>query len=261
MLELYRMEEISWERGDLSLYGQIYIPARKESAFPAVIIGHGFTGTYRDNAYYARLLAARGIAGCVFDFCGGSHRTKSDGDTREMSVLTQVEDMKALLECMQSLSYIDRDNIFLMGESQGGFVAALAAAERKEEIKGLIMLYPAFCIPDHGRRDYRSPENIPEEFTRWGVLLGSKYFTDLWDMDVYGKISEYQGDVLIFHGMLDSLVDLSYSEEAADAYVSAELVVYRSGGHGFSGSHRVRTGEKIIDFIHRSLERAERSIV
>ena len=123
------------------------------------------------------------------------------------------------------------------------------------------MFYPAFCIPDHGRRDYRSPEKIPEEFTLWGVLLGAKYFTDLWDMDIYGTISEYPGDVLIFHGMLDSLVDLSYSEKAADAYASAELVVYQSGGHGFSGSDKVRTGEKIIDFISRSMERTERKIV
>ena len=44
---------------------------------------------------------------------------------------------------------IDKKRIVLIGESQGGLVSALAAAERKRQISSLILIYPALCIPDN----------------------------------------------------------------------------------------------------------------
>ena len=43
---------------------------------------------------------------------------------------------------------MDEENIFLMGTSQGGAVSAITAAANKEEIKGAILLYPAFVLVD-----------------------------------------------------------------------------------------------------------------
>lgn len=254
----YQTREILSKRDELSIYGQAYIPGEGKGKYPTIIIGHGFTGTYRDNAHYAEYLAANGIVAYVFDFVGGSNSTQSDGDTRDMSVLTEVEDMKAVLEHFKTLDFVDPEHIFLMGESQGGFVAALTAAQKKDEIKGLIMLYPAFIIPDDAKATYASPSNIPNDISLWGVHVSAKYYTDLWDMDVYKEIGLFTGDVLIFHGTQDNLVNLSYSERAVEVYQRAELVVYEGAGHGFYGSPAQQASEKMVEFINKNTRAANR---
>ena len=126
----------------------IYVPENAGEKLPAVIFSHGFGGNYRVGAQYAEILAENGYAVYCFDFCGGSPGSRSDGSTLEMSVFTEKDDLDAVIETIRGLDYIDGDNIFLMGSSQGGAVSAIAAAERKEDIRGMILLYPAFVLAD-----------------------------------------------------------------------------------------------------------------
>ena len=49
---------------------------------------------------------------------------------------------------------VDSDQLFIQGESQGGFVGAYVAAQIPEKIKGLILWYPAFVIPDDAKRRF-----------------------------------------------------------------------------------------------------------
>ena len=245
----YKIKEILCERDGMSIYGQTYIPSNGDRKYPTVIIGHGFTGTYRDNANYAAYLAENGYAAYVFDFCGGSNYTKSDGDTREMSVITEVEDMKTVVDNFKALDFVDSEHIFLMGESQGGFVAALTAAQRPDEISGLIMLYPAFVIPDNAKKSYASISDIPNDINFWGGHVSAKYYSDIWDLDVYKEIGKYNGNVLIFHGTQDNLVDFSYSQRAKETYRSAELIVYKGAGHGFNGSDAQDASDKMVQLV------------
>jgi len=247
----YETKELTCSRDLMSIYGVAYIPKGNKQAYPTVVIGHGFTGTYRDNLKYAEYLAKHGIASYSFDFCGGSNGTKSDGKTTEMSVVTETEDMKAVISLIKQQDFVDIDNLFLMGESQGGFVAALTASELKDQIEGLILLYPAFCIPNNGRKQFGNIYNISES-SMWGVSLGKCYYEDVWEMDVNEEISKYEGNVLIFHGTDDDLVDLSYSKSAADAYAHAELVVYENAGHGFYGKQAAEASENMVQFINNT---------
>lgn len=249
----YQIKEISTERNGQSIYGKAYIPGDGKGRYPTVIIGHGFNGTYRDNENYAAILAENGYAAYVFDFIGGSDYTKSDGDTRDMSVITEVEDMNAVIDKFRTIDFVDSEHIFLMGESQGGFVAALTAAERPSEISGLIMLYPAFVIPDIAKEFYASVSAIPNDINLWGVHVSSKYYSDLWGLDVYDEIRKYKGDVLIFHGTQDDIVDLSYSQRAEETYESAELVVYDGAGHGFTGSIANKVSSKVLELVNKNI--------
>lgn len=88
-----------------------------KSTYPAVIIGHGFGGSYSEMAIYAQVLAQNGFAGYVFDFCGGSGSSLSDGNTRNMSVLTEERDMETVMDGLKNYEVVDKDNLFLMGES------------------------------------------------------------------------------------------------------------------------------------------------
>ena len=251
MESAYQVREILIERDGQSIYGQAYIPGDGTGIYPTVIIGHGFSGSYRDNADHAEYFAENGIAAYVFDFRGGSNSSRSDGDTREMSVVTEMEDVKAVFAYFKTLEFVDPERLYLMGESQGGFAAALAAAQIGDDAAGLIMLYPAFVIPDHGKAAYASFADVPDEFNLWGVPLSSKYYEDIWDLDVYAEISKYTGDVLIFHGTRDELVDISYSERAVEVYQSAELVKFEGAGHGFYGAPVQQVSMKTVEFINQ----------
>lgn len=46
-----------------------------------------------------------------------------------MSVITETGDLNAVIEQVKNWDWVDKENIFLIGESQGGCVSALVAAK------------------------------------------------------------------------------------------------------------------------------------
>ncbi len=55
---------------------------------------------------YAKAMAEMGYVSYCFDFCGGCViKGKSDGSTTEMSVLTEVKDLEAVIRYAQSMEY------------------------------------------------------------------------------------------------------------------------------------------------------------
>lgn len=176
---------------------------------------------------YARAFAKEGYAVFCYDFCGGGIVSASDGRSEEMSVLTEVEDLKADIAYVAGLPYIRESELILMGCSQGGFVSALVAAQLEDRIKKLILFYPALSIPDDARKGKMlmaefDPDHIPETFRCGRMSLGKCYADAVMGMETYSMISGYKGDVLIIHGTADSLVDISYSRRALTAYQGAE---------------------------------------
>ncbi len=124
----YEVQELHAQRDGLDIYGEIYIPQGAGEKMPAVIISHGFGGTHTVGQPYARALAEHGYVAYCFDFCGGSASNRSDGSPLEMSVFTEQADLEAVIAMIQELDYVDQDNLFLMGTSQGGAVSAITGA-------------------------------------------------------------------------------------------------------------------------------------
>ena len=75
--------------------------------------------------------------------------------------------MEAVLEEVKQWDFVDADSIYLMGNSQGGLVTALTASEHREEIRAVILIYPAFCIYDDVHEMFDSPEEIPETMNKF----------------------------------------------------------------------------------------------
>ena len=233
----YETQEMYARRGENQIYGVLYIPQNAGETMPAIIYSHGFGGSHRSGTQYAEAMAAKGYVVYCFDFCGGSPGSQSDGSTLEMSLFTEQADLEAVIEMIQGLDYVDSSNLFLMGTSQGGAVSAITAAKHVDEIRGLVLLYPAFVLADNANERYQSPEEIPDtQFFMW-MDVGRAYFEPLLGYDIYADIEAYDKDVLILHGDEDSIVPLSYSERAAEVYPSAKLEVLQGAGHGFSGEN------------------------
>lgn len=222
---------------------------------PAVIFSHGYGGTHSTGAPYAQALAQKGFVVYCYDFRGGSNLSRSDGSPLDMSVFTEKADLEAVLSMVQSLDYVDQERIFLMGTSQGGMVSAMAGAARPEEVRGMMLLYPAFCIPDNARAQFPALETVPEQvsFFSW-LTVGRRYVEDVWDYDVYADVAAYEKDVLILHGDRDGIVDLSYSQKAIEAYPAAELKVIEGAGHGFSGGNFDLAVSYLLEYLGNHLD-------
>lgn len=252
----YVIQQLYARRDDKRIYGVIYLPQGAGEKMPTVIFSHGFGGNYQVGAPYAEALAQKGYAVYCFDFCGGSPGSKSDGSTLEMSIFTEQTDLEAVLNMIRQQPYVDDDNIFLMGTSMGGAVSAITAAAHENEIKGAILLYPAFVLVEDAKEQFKSAADIPETYYHMWMTVGRVFTEDLLDYDIYEAISAYKKDVLIIHGDADTIVPLRDSERALEVYDSARLEVLPGAGHGFSGEDAEQAIRWILTYLDAQIQRA-----
>ena len=251
----YTVEETSFLRDGKHIYGKLFLP-QGEAPFPLVILAHGFNGNCDKVEPYAAAYAENGIAACVFDFIGGGEGSRSDGSILDMSVLTEAADLNAVINSLKERKEFDPGQIYLFGRSQGGFIAAYVAEERPQDIRAMVLLFPGFVISDDMRELAPNPEEIPESVELMGATIGRTYLEDAMSVDIYEKMGDYPGDVLIFHGTADNIVPLSYSERAVKAFPSAELVTIEGAGHGFIGEDDVYVTKLSVDFVTAHLAAA-----
>lgn len=245
----YITEDFYVQNGDSNIYGLLYRPS-KEGILPTVIISHGFGGNYQTNSSYAEAFVQQGYNVYCFDFCGGSGSSRSDGTPLEMSMLTEVSDLEAVIQTVSSLDYVDTNNIFLMGTSQGGAVSAVAGSREADLIKGMMLLYPAFNMPEEIQEAF-SNQAIPDTFQWLWMEVGRIYAEDIIDYDIYEEIQNYEKDVLIIHGDADATVPLAYSNRALEVFPSASLEVIESAGHGFYGSDQTSAVQYMLEYLNR----------
>ena len=246
----FTAEELWLDSGGKKVFGTLYMPDGVKKA-PLVVVSHGFGGTSQFLKGYGEALAPLGYAVYCYDFCGGSPFSRSEGKTSQMSIFTEKADLEAVLDGLCAKDNIDPKHVTLIGESQGGMVSALAAAELKERIERLILIFPAFCIKDDWVKMYPTLEDMPEEVDFWGVKLGRAYLTGLHELDVMGTVSQYSGPVSIFHGDQDQVVNVQYSVDAQAAYPNATLTVLPGEGHGFSPEGQAQVMEAITKLLKK----------
>lgn len=250
MVYEYETREIDTPINGQSIYGIAYIP-QTTAKVPLVIFSHELGSTHRSGIPYAENLASHGIACYIFDFRGGSSSSRSDGATTEMSAMTEADDIEAILDVAREWDFIDSNKIALIGASQGGMASAIVAARNPDLIEGLILLYPALLIPDAVHWEFDSLDVVPDQFMFNGwILVGRNYAADVWNYDTFGEMANFEKPVLILHGDRDTMVDISYSERAAESYPDAEFHVLRGAGHGFYGSSFNTAMEYIWEYLN-----------
>ena len=245
----YETREIHVDKEGMNIYGVVHIPSGTEGKMPTVIMSHELGATLDRVKGYGEVLAEEGYVTVCFDFCGGGWASRSDGELLDMSVLTEKADLEAVLEEVKQWDFVDTSSIYLMGNSQGGLVTALTAAEHKEEIRAVILIYPAFCIYDDVHEMFDSPEEIPETHSLLGLRLGNRYFVDIWDQEPYERIKEYGKNILLIHGDRDSIVPISYSDKLAETIDHVEYHVIRGADHGYLGEDFDLAVSYIRDFL------------
>lgn len=223
--------EVWSERDGNRIFGMMYYNSTASEKQPAVILSHSSSLTHEAMKGYASAIAKMGFAAYCFDFCGGSDKSKSDGKTDEMTVFTEVEDLRAVVKTVKSLDYVDSSNVCLLGSSQGGLVSALLADECPDDFAGMILFYPAFNIPE-----------MVKMFCGFGdfggmMSMSEAYINSIKDFDVWSHIGKFSKPVCIIHGTADMIVPISNSEKAVGLYPSATLNKIEGANHGFNAAN------------------------
>jgi hypothetical protein len=231
--------KFSCKRDNLKICGTVW--KEKTGVLPAIILSHGFMANESMCHTYAKVFASMGYVAFTFDFCGGGLMSHSDGKSENMYVLTEMQDLEAVLDFVKKQDYVDNDNISLLGCSQGGFVSALVAKSHPE-IKNLIMLYPALYIPDDARNGKMltfkfDPNNMPNILSRFPMKIGRCYADAVMDWDYKEVIKGYQGNTILLHGTADKIVDIDYARNAQHCFPNCHYYEIENGEHMFRGKH------------------------
>ena len=216
------------------LRGTLYRPESEEKV-PLIIASHelGSDGFRPWWVNYANHWVNVGYAVVCFDFSGGGERSRSEGKTTDMSVLTEVSDLEQVFAEAKQWDFVDNKRIFLVGGSQGGGVSTIVAARHPKEVAALVLLYPAFHLPDDLRVRYPDPAKWPESDDRGMITIGRHYIEDMYNYDYQADMRAYSGPVLIVHGNVDQVVPLKGSQEAVGIFPNARLHIIKGAGHVF----------------------------
>ena len=223
------------------VHSLVYVPrdaAAGRVRAPLVVCCHGLGESGLRVAGIAQRFAAAGAVAVVPSFRGGGAPTA--GSMTDMSVLTEIADLEAVLDAAGAWPFVDAGRTALFGRSQGGLVAALTAARRPARMSALVLWYPALRLPQTTRARFGSASSIsavPRTFTHRvdgrDVTLGRRYAVDAWSLDVDAELARLRVPVLLVHGEQDADVPISVSENAARLLPDARLVRIPGAAHGF----------------------------
>lgn len=121
-----------------------------------------------------------------------------DGEKTEYSVITETEDLNAVMDFVEKQECVDISRLVLMGQSMEGLVSALVAAERPEEIEAMVLFYPGFIAVDEAHEMYPDKADLPQGTSKYlGADVGPIFLSDIYDLDIYGTIGAYTAPLFI----------------------------------------------------------------
>lgn len=119
--------DLRFRSGDVELAGTVHRPAGASGPVPGVVIVQGSGNSGRSNPWTAAWvagLAARGVAVLHFDKRGSG---ESGGSWKTSGFEDLAQDALAAVEALRATPGLDPGNVGVVGFSQGGKVAGLAA--------------------------------------------------------------------------------------------------------------------------------------
>lgn len=121
-------QSIQFTSGHTTLSGNLFLP-EGDNKYPAVIILHGGSSNVEahrsTSTYYAQKFVKKGIATLIYDKRGTGN---SSGDFSQSTFDDFVSDAINATRFLQTRDKINPQQIGIFGPSQGGRIAALAAA-------------------------------------------------------------------------------------------------------------------------------------
>ncbi len=158
---LYKSFTFINQEGD-TLHGNLTLPSKNESArIPVIIFLVGSARSAFDKNYegflkenFEDFLTAKGVALCYFNKPGIGLST---GKWYKQNFQDRTNDTKSCIDFLKGLTSIDSNKIGVIGHSQGGWIAQMAAAQFKNDIKFAVSLSgPSYSVKRQLISDFTS---------------------------------------------------------------------------------------------------------
>lgn len=209
----YTKQYVMIPNGDYQIPAVVTLPKTKsDQKVPLVVMCHG-TGSNKDEAgngykILAPKLAQAGIGSIRFDFIGTGDSTV---DYIKYSLQSAVRDTNRVAAYAAQLTMVDADKIGVMGWSQGGTVALLAAAENPK-LKTVVTWAGAVdlsgLITEAGYKQAQEQGYSVLEFGwRSSLKLGLEWYQDVKTTDVLKEFAKSKAPVLAINGAEDKVVN------------------------------------------------------
>jgi dipeptidyl aminopeptidase/acylaminoacyl peptidase len=254
--------EIYFNSGDLQLAGMLFVP-EGEGPFPTVVIIHGSGTSYRDSKWYLSVtqhLLNNGIAVLLPDKRGSE---KSEGEWRGASFEDLAGDTLSAIEYLKSQDYLAYSSIGLLGMSQGGWIAPLAAS-KSEEVSFVVSMSGAFVTTDE-QLLYEETNSIHQMGTYMFLaeLIAQLTTKNIQQMDFWLPLAGY--DPLPYWEMVNVPAFAAFGSGDVNVPVAESIhrlqslgkdvkyEVYPEGGHGItepnSGKVQIAYLNDLVAFI------------
>ncbi|REK09038.1 MAG: alpha/beta fold hydrolase [Planctomycetota bacterium] len=269
----YREVRFRNEAEGLDLAGMLLVP-EGEGPFPAAVIIHGSGTSRRDNPWYLTLgqhLQQRGIVVLLPDKRGSE---QSQGDWRTSSFEQLAGDALAAVDFLKQQDEVALSQIGIVGMSQGGHIAPLAAERAKEDVAFVVNVVGG-AVPMRQALLYEEDHNLRQMGVVPGVskavaYLSTTYLVHVGQSEFWEAIGNYDPlphwrrlDVpaLVLYGEQDTNVDTAINAARLRALEkpNVEVAVFAGSGHALqdppeAGKRILRADalNRISDFIQAS---------
>ncbi len=235
-----------------------------QGPFPAILCIHAgglVRGDRQEMATTIRTLAGHGYVAASLDY----------RLVPRAKFPAQLQDCKAAVRWLRANAgtyKINAQRIGALGYSTGGYLASLlGTTDARDGFEGAgntdqssrVQAVVSFFAPtDFTRREWTAEVEKKVYIPYLGAAFPDR-------PDLYRKASPTtyvtadDPPFLLFHGDMDTVVELRHSRELADrlhqAGVEARLVVMEGEGHGWSGQKLLDTLHQMMDFFDEHLKR------
>jgi len=182
-------KEIQFQSGTVNFSGKIFIPVG-DGPFPAVVILHGGSSNIKahraTSSYYGWRCAKRGIAALIYDKRGTGD---SGGKVNASTFDDFVNDAINAVRFLKKQAKINSKKIGIFGPSQGGHIAALAAARSSDVSFIATLAAPLVSIADlmyFSTMDILQYMEIPDSIKQVVDPLWIKHFNCVENKDKQG---------------------------------------------------------------------------
>ena len=203
---------------------------------PLCILIHGFTGHMEEDHIIAAQKAMNdcGISVLRAEMYGHGG---SDGDFKDHTLYKWVTNALAVVDYAKKLDFVT--DLYLCGHSQGGLLTMLIGGMRRDDLKAILPLSPAWMIPEGAREGNLlgmpfDPLHIPEKLVTEDLELSGDYIRVAQTIHVEDEIARYDGPVFIVHGDDDEAVPYVYGQKAEELYKNAKLVTIHGDDHCYT---------------------------
>lgn len=253
---------VTIKSGRYNLVGVLHIPEEGKTSYPVVVMFHGFTGNKAETHFIftktARYLVKKGISVLRFDFMGSGD---SEGKFEDMTLKTEMNDGKKIMEFILQDKRFNRDRIGVLGLSMGAVTAVFTASKYKT---AALVLWSPLAYPEVLKNSLT--RGLRKELLKKGKVyppgmghyLGKGFFDSLSAVNPLKYARSYSGNVLVVHTKDDTSVplkhSLAYFEAFHESSVLPRIIILDEGGHTFATEFSEKTViEETAEFFTETL--------